>query len=347
MGACDMIRKRSDGRWQVDVEPAKGKRYRKVLPTKAEAIRFESQVRSQHASGQIASRSSDKRTLLDLIDRWYQLHGHSLADAERRKSTLSLLCQRLGNPVAYKFRADIFLAYRRDRLDAGITGKTLNNELGYLRAVFSVLSNFDHLPYSDPLGKVKPLKLQERDITYLSPEQVQQLLLHIRAHAQTPHLEPVVRLCLATGARWSEALSMTRHRVTDGAVRYVNTKGKRVRVVPISPDLERLLLDHFSQHGRFANCTLSFRKAIRDTGIRLPKGQLTHVLRHTFAAHFLMGGGNILVLQRILGHSSVTITMRYAHLAPDHLQEAVRLNPLASFDTSSTPTIKKEGKTNT
>lgn len=38
-----------------------------------------------------------------------------------------------------------------------------------------------------------------------------------------------------------------------------------------------------------------------------------------------MNGGNILVLQKLLGHSSLTMTMRYAHLAPDHLQEAVLL----------------------
>ncbi|MFQ1065102.1 tyrosine-type recombinase/integrase [Bordetella trematum] len=55
---------------------------------------------------------------------------------------------------------------------------------------------------------------------------------------------------------------------------------------------------------------------------------MTHVLRHTFASHFMMNGGNILTLQRILGHSTLTMTMRYAHLAPDHLQEARRLNPL-------------------
>lgn len=47
-----------------------------------------------------------------------------------------------------------------------------------------------------------------------------------------------------------------------------------------------------------------------------------------------MAGGNILTLQKVLGHSSVTMTMRYAHLSPDHLQDALRLNPI--FDTFST-----------
>jgi len=58
-------------------------------------------------------------------------------------------------------------------------------------------------------------------------------------------------------------------------------------------------------------------------------GQNTHVLRHTFASHFMMNGGNILVLQKILGHSTIAMTMGYAHFAPDHLEDAVRLNPLS------------------
>ena len=68
------------------------------------------------------------------------------------------------------------------------------------------------------------------------------------------------------------------------------------------------------------------------TDILLAEGQKTHVLRHTFASHFMMNGGNILVLQRILGHSNIRETMRYAHFAPDHLEEAAELNPIASYN---------------
>lgn len=47
-----------------------------------------------------------------------------------------------------------------------------------------------------------------------------------------------------------------------------------------------------------------------------------HDLRHTFASHFMMNGGDIYDLQKILGHSSLEMTQRYAHLAPEHLIQA-------------------------
>ncbi len=45
--------------------------------------------------------------------------------------------------------------------------------------------------------------------------------------------------------------------------------------------------------------------------------QQAHTLRHTFASHFIQNGG------KILGHSSLAMTMRYAHLAPEHPAEAI------------------------
>lgn len=48
-----------------------------------------------------------------------------------------------------------------------------------------------------------------------------------------------------------------------------------------------------------------------------------HGLRHSMASHFMMAGGNILTLQKLLGHSSVAVTMKYAHLAPDFMREEI------------------------
>jgi len=50
-----------------------------------------------------------------------------------------------------------------------------------------------------------------------------------------------------------------------------------------------------------------------------------HTLRHTFASHFVMRGGSLVKLQVILGHASIKMTLRYAHLAPDHLAGATSI----------------------
>ena len=64
---------------------------------------------------------------------------------------------------------------------------------------------------------------------------------------------------------------------------------------------------------------LGLPKLMAELGLR-PALHPWHLLRHTFASHFVMNGGNILALQKILGHSDVKMTMIYAHLAPDFLE---------------------------
>lgn len=71
-----------------------------------------------------------------------------------------------------------------------------------------------------------------------------------------------------------------------------------------------------------------FRQILKDVKPDLPSGQATHALRHSFATHFMINGGSIITLQRILGHSRIEQTMTYAHFAPEYLQDAVSLNPL-------------------
>lgn len=74
----------------------------------------------------------------------------------------------------------------------------------------------------------------------------------------------------------------------------------------------------------------------------LPTGITTHILRHTFASHFMINGGNILTLQRILGHSDISVTMRYAHLSPEHLSEAAILNSAAIMEKKWKQAVEEE-----
>lgn len=334
MGACGLmaIEQLPDGRWKVDVEPIKGKRFRKTFKTKAEAQRFEATCRAKVIDAPDWSpKPKDKRRLLELVDRWATLHAYTLADGEARRRLLDELAKLLGNPVAIKMTGNKYAEYRTKALKAGANPKTLNNRLGYLRSVFNVLHQLGEIDYPNPLARVRPLRLQEKELIYLTENQINTLFEAIRKRCKTPHVAMVTTICLATGARWGEAQALKPERVRNQLVTFVNTKGKRTRSIPIAQELEDRIQGHFKQHGPFSNCINSFDKTLGASGLPVPPGQSSHVLRHTFASHFIMNGGNILTLQKILGHTSLAMTMRYAHLAPDHLQDALRFGPVADF----------------
>jgi len=71
--------------------------------------------------------------------------------------------------------------------------------------------------------------------------------------------------------------------------------------------------------------------AIKNQVLKRLKGKAHILLCHTFASHFIMNGGNILSLQKILDHSTLTMTIRYTHLAPDHLQDALKFAPVVKM----------------
>ncbi|PSL12660.1 site-specific recombinase XerD [Marinobacterium halophilum] len=321
-----------DGRWKVDIEPVKGRRFRKTFKAKADAKRFELVCRQKVIQDpEWSPRTKDQRKLSELVALWYDLHGHTLRDGERRKRALLCMASRLKDPVAAKLTPSAYMIDRRKRSDSSIADKTLNNELTYIRAVYNELYALDQVKYENPLSKVKPLKLQQRELSWLTQDQIRELLEVIRSRSAgaNPHLELIVLVCLATGARWSEAQNLKPTSVRNRAVTFSNTKNGKVRTVPISQDLEQRLQEHWKVYGPFTSSIGAFRRALEKTTIELPKGQAAHVLRHSFASHFMMNGGNILTLQKILGHSAVTVTMRYAHLSPDHLQESLRFSPLS------------------
>jgi len=323
------VKRRDDGQWLADVQPIRGQRFRKLFDTKAEALRYETFILASKAKdADWNPKASDRRKLSELVSLWYDLHGHMLKDGVRRKSKLDALCVRLRNPVAAKLDASVYAHDRRIRSENGTSPKALNNELDYLRAVFNELRGLGQIDYANPLELVKPFRIEERELSWLTDDQVSILLDTIRKHSDNPHVEPITLLCLATGARWSEAEGLAPTRLRDGLVTYSKTKSSRVRTVPIGDALEAFIRNHWKRHGPFTGAISSFRRALVRSGIQLPKGQASHALRHTFASHFIQKGGNILTLQKILGHSSLAMTMRYSHLAPEHLAEAVRLSPL-------------------
>jgi len=346
MGGCCLmaIEQLPDGRWRVDVEPIKGKRFRKTVKTKAEAIRFEATCRADCIQPRKWNpKPLDNRKLSQLIQRWYDLHGHAITSGRRRANMLQLMAKRLGDPVARTLTGADVVSLRRRELESGAMPKSVNNRLSFLKTVYNELYRLGDIDYPNPLAKVKPIKLQEAELSFLQVDQIR-TLLNALDKSRSRCVRLIAEVCLATGARWSEAQGLRLERVRNDTVTFVKTKSKRVRTVPISPELAGRVSAYLAANGSFSISMRAFRNGLKASGIVLPRGQASHVLRHTFASHFIMNGGDIVTLSKILGHSSLVVTMRYAHLSPSHFKEAVRFNPLDGFDTSSTRAVEASNK---
>ncbi|AGE20047.1 phage integrase family protein [Serratia marcescens WW4] len=279
--------------------------------------------------------ATDKRTLKELIDTWYSLHGISLDDGEKRQTTMHHAFECMGRPLATEFNALLFTKYRKARLEGKfprtsrvqkVSHRTMNLEFAYFRAMFNELKRLGHWKGENPIENVTEFKIDESEMAFLSEDEIKRLMAECK-NSSSADLSIVVEIALCTGARWSEAEELRGTQLTKHRITFTKTKSGKNRTVPISESLyERIPKKNGAL---FNSCYSAFRSAIARTGVELPDGQLTHVLRHTFASHFMMNGGNILVLQKILGHSDIKTTMRYAHFSPDHLSDAVKLNPIS------------------
>lgn len=334
---------KSEAGWTVDIQPGgrSGKRYRKTLPTKAEALAWETWIKSQvQQSPEWQPAKREGRKLSDLIELWHKHHGINLRAGEDTVARLRTLCSALGNPFADQLKPEQFAEYRAKRLAEGITANNLNREHAYLRAVFNELERLGQWKGTNPLAKVRQIKVVERELSFLNLKQIEMLLSALSSDELL-----IAKICLMTGARWSEAEELRTSQVRNGQIHFTGTKSGKNRSIPVDESLIAELDAHLEARYKdakglatryFVKSYGAFSRAIDECGIALPRGQLTHVLRHSFASHFIMNGGNILTLQKILGHASLTMTMRYAHLAPDHLQEAKTFNPLRTINQQTT-----------
>lgn len=334
--------KKVHGRWKVDIRPngAAGPRFRKSFTEKAEANRYAAYITEKHRQDpDWKPQKADNRRLSDIFTQWYELHGSKLNDGPGRLQMLDALARALGNPVARTMDPADFIRYGNQRMTARddgtrpVTPSTVNRELTYTKAAFNKLAELKKWPHPNPLANVPPWKTPDQELTFLTLEQIDALLTACHA-GRNPDTALCAELALDTGARWGEAERIKLTAVGSLRVTYYNTKGGRPRTVPITADLEKRLRERAAENGRsdgrvFGPCYQAFERALKRAKIKLPAGQRTHVLRHTFASHFAMNGGNLIVLQRTLGHADISTTMRYAHLAPDYMNTVTELRPLA------------------
>jgi integrase/recombinase XerD len=149
-------------------------------------------------------------------------------------------------------------------------------------------------------------------------------------------LHVLILFLLDTGCRISEALGLHVSEIDfDNLLVTLDGKGRKQRVVPISFELRKALFrycmdaDHKPEALLFASrtgATWNRRNVLRDVKLLChklgfePPARTLHSLRHTFAVNYLRRGGSVFHLQKMLGHSTLEMTRRYANLVTADLQ---------------------------
>jgi len=161
------------------------------------------------------------------------------------------------------------------------------------------------------------------------------LLLAWRPKTATGHrLGTLTALLADTGCRIDEALSLHWNDIDfDDLLVLLHGKGRKDRRIPISLELRKRLFVYQrrskmeglvfptqdgTKQGR-RNVLRDFKNLCRNLGFE-PPARSIHAMRHTFAVNYLRKGGSVFHLQKMLGHSTLEMTRRYANLLTNDLQ---------------------------
>ncbi len=85
--------------------------------------------------------------------------------------------------------------------------------------------------------------MQERERSYLTTDQIRDLLEKL-AEGKNRHAAMIAKVCLATGARWSEAEKLEARHIRNSQIQFAGTKSGKVRAIPIEPSFEQELRNH-------------------------------------------------------------------------------------------------------
>ena len=243
-------------------------------------------------------------------------------------------------PIMRTTRADLqdFIAYR---VTAGARPRSTARQLSSFRRFFRYLMREGAIR-DDPTAQIAMPKIGRSLPKSLSEEEVESLLgAPLVSDPLGNRDRTMLEVLYATGLRVSELVNLRHGQVntTQGVIRILG-KGNRERLIPLGEEAMRWLKD-FAQGSR-SEILLErqtdylfptrrgdrmtrqafwhiIKRYARKAGIA--KELSPHTLRHAFATHLLNHGADLRVVQMLLGHSDLSTTQIYTHVARERLKE--------------------------
>ncbi len=227
-------------------------------------------------------------------------------------------------------KSAVMALVKEQRLDAtsiNIYTRSMNSFLGWLHREGITVERL----------KVSKVKEQDSVIPTFTDQHVERIVSYKPTGKAQKRVQVIACLILDIGARIGEVLNLRQPDIDfDSMVMTLTGKGNRQRVVPFTVDLRKILWRYMEHHKppfgdlvfwQGHGLTLNYRNVQDDFAtmcetlhIKAAKNSF-HPLRHTMATNYIRQGGDPARLQRILGHSSITTTMKYVHLQTEDLSK--------------------------
>jgi len=321
--------------------PMKAKSFRTRAQAEAWAKRLEVKILDHRA---LPTWEAEKHTLADLIDRYVEEVLPRKPKSQREQSyQLQWWRDQLGDQKLVSLTPPLIVQYR-DKLsrEIGPKGKkrqpgTVNRYLAVLSHAFTVATKEWQWVEQNPVLKVSKLKEPRGRVRFLSDEEMQPLL-DACENSTDPRLYPLVVLAISTGARQGELLAL-RWKDLDfgrGVAVLHDTKNNERRAIPIE-GLAREVLEERGRIRRFDTDLIFANDSGKAHFPKKPWGQALqdaeiedfhfHDLRHTAASYLVMSGATLAEIAEVLGHKTLEMVKRYAHLTEQHTSKVVaRMN---------------------
>ncbi len=324
----------------------RGTKIRRSAHTSSKAVAQQYLAQLQQEHGRLDRGGRPRRTYKEAVQRFWAEYvpALKLRSQERYRSSFRQMQGAFGDLYLDQITRGRLADYAAARLRSGTTGATVRRDLAALSSLCSCAVAWDWIDVN-PVRQFSKRHIRESKprTTYPTDEQVEKLVAHA-----SPTVGRVIRFLAETGMRQDEVCSLEWSQVSipRREVRLVKTKTSSPRVVPLSNAALSTLLDtprHITSNfvfwhddgARYITFANIYARTAKAAGVPFR----CHDLRHRFASVFVQATGDIPALQAILGHRSVTMTMKYAHMVTDHLHRAV-----AKMDTSTgTPPTESSG----
>ena len=263
----------------------------------------------------------------DLAEEYYKKVSAGKRSWRRDRLSLDHLKRYFRGKMVSEISSKSVDDYKERRL-RDVSGPTINREIGLLSNVFATAIRWHHAN-SNPVKGVARYEESEPVERILEPDEEERLMA-----ASSPRLRRILTILTNTGLRRNELLSLRWKNVSLQAgqiiVQKTNAKSKKMRIVPLNgaaiealraiPKVHDLVFYNPATKTSFKDIKTAFHAACEDAGI---EGLRLHDLRHTFASRLRRKGVDLGTIMKLLGHSTIAMTLRYAHYSKEDEREAV------------------------